>query len=370
MSHQRDTASVLYQILDGLPVEVARLERASAWFEDLPTPIDRRSFMAYVKAMQREIPAQSPLAELVPRWRGAWQEKGHFSEADAEAFLQDYLDCLDPNLLFSTPITGGYAYWDKARLHSGFSYASHSEMTWSLLYCDRGGAQLRGGGRDLPIESGQVLLVAPGALYRLQPLPGFEEWGYYWTVFHPDSRWRDWLNWPSFSPHVSSLLLSNDAQVQVEAAARELECCLQSEQAMRAELSHNLLEQLILRCRASLPADFTPHRDPRIKRARLFVEEHCTGNFALEEVAAAANLSASRLAGLFKEQCGLSVLAYRDELRMIKAAQLLRNHTLDVAEIGARVGYPDPAYFSRTFSRHIGVSPREYRRSGQVQTPV
>lgn len=370
MSHECDTAGVLYQILDGRPVDAALLDRASAWFEQLPTPIDRRSFMAYVSALQREIPEQSPLAELVPRWRGAWQKSGQFSEHEAEAFLQDYLDCLDPNLLFSTPITGGYAYWDKARLNSGFSYASHSETAWSLLYCDRGGAQLRGGGRDLSIESGQVLLVAPGALYTLQPLPGFDEWGYYWTVFQPDSRWRDWLIWPSFSPHVSSLSLSEDVLVQVADAARELERCLQSEQPMRAELSHNLLEQLILRCCASLPPDFRPHHDPRIKRARQFIEDHCITNFTLEEVAGAANLSASRLAGLFKEQCGLSVLAYRDELRMVKAAQLLRNHTLDVAEIGARVGYPDPAYFSRTFSRHIGVSPRAYRNSGQAKATI
>lgn len=367
MGHKSDTASVLYEILDGSPVAQARLERASAWFEQLDTPIDRRSFMAYVEAVQREIPPHSPLAELAPRWRDTWREKGCFDDGDAEAFLQDYLACLDPNLLFRTPITGGYAHWDKARLHAGFSFASHSEVTWNLLYCDRGGAQLRGG-RDLPIEAGRALLVAPGALYTLQPRPDFNEWGYYWAVFHADSRWRDWLNWPRFAPHVSSLGISPAAQSQVVTAFRELEACLQSEQSMRAELSHNLLEKLILLCRASLPPDYRPHLDPRIERARRFVEENCTRNFTLEEVASAANLSSSRLAGLFREQCGLSVLGYRDELRLVRAAQLLRNYTLSIAEIGERVGYADPAYFSRTFSRHIGMSPRAYRKSGRGET--
>ena len=71
-------------------------------------------------------------------------------------------------------------------------------------------------------------------------------------------------------------------------------------------------------------------------------------------MAQAASLSGSRLAGLFRAQCGLSVLGYRDELRMTRAAQLLHDSALSIAEVGAAVGYPDPAYFSRTFSRHSG----------------
>ncbi len=364
MSHKRDTANVLYDILAGRAVDPPRLERASAWFEQLATPIDRRSFMAYVQALQRELPAGSPLAELVPKWGITWAVGGGFSETEANAFLQDYLACLDPNLLFRAPITVGYAQWDQARLQTGFSYASQSEQSWSLLYCDLGGARLWGGGRDLPVQSGQVLLVAAGALYTLQALPGFKEWGYFWTVFHPDSRWRDWLNWPRFATNVSHLSVPPTVQAEVASAFGELERCLQSEQAMRAELARNLLEQLILRCRACLPENFRPNRDSRIERARHFIELHCYETFSLGEVADAANMSASRLAGLFREQCGLSVLGYRDELRMVQAAQLLRNRALGIAEIGASVGYPDPAYFSRTFSHHVGVSPREYQKQG------
>jgi AraC-like DNA-binding protein len=48
---------------------------------------------------------------------------------------------------------------------------------------------------------------------------------------------------------------------------------------------------------------------------------------------------------------------------MRHAARLLNSSALDIAEIGAEVGYPDPAYFSRTFSRHVDMSPRKYRRS-------
>jgi AraC-like DNA-binding protein len=56
----------------------------------------------------------------------------------------------------------------------------------------------------------------------------------------------------------------------------------------------------------------------------------------------AANLSPSRLAGLFKEQCGLSVLGYRDELRMSHAARLLNDSAMGIAEIGGGGGLSRP----------------------------
>lgn len=49
--------------------------------------------------------------------------------------------------------------------------------------------------------------------------------------------------------------------------------------------------------------------------------------------------------------------------RMRRAAELLRNGALRVKGVGAQVGMPDPARFSRTFRRQIGLSPEAYRRA-------
>ncbi len=362
MSHQQETANTLYRALLGEPVSEASLERAGAWFERQGTPLDSRSFGAYVKALQRGLDTASPLAALLPKWRDAHRAKGGFDQRSAAGFLQDYTNRLDPNLLFQAPITAGYARWDQSLLEQGFAYGSRSEQAWGLLYVDTGGARLRAGGRDLSLAAGQVLLVEPGALYTLQPRPGQEHWAYYWVVFHPDSTWRDWLRWPQVTSHVSHLPLPAQAQAAVVATFRELDACLGAGQPMTWELAHNLLEQLILRCRGQLPAGYRAQRDPRIARARAFVEAHYHEPFTLASVARAASISTSRLASLFRADCGMSVLGYRDELRMVRAAQLLRNSSMGIAAIGEAVGYPDPAYFSRAFSHHVGVSPREYRR--------
>ncbi|GAB3279361.1 helix-turn-helix domain-containing protein [Parahaliea aestuarii] len=362
MKHERDAANALFRLLDGRPVAAAQLDSAGHWFETLDTPLDRRSIKYYVEALQRPLPAASPLAVVAPRWRQAWCEEAGFSAEDAAGFLQDYLSNLDPNLLFRAPITAGYARWRSAELKRGFAYGSESEQGWSMLCCEGGGASLRAAGRSLALKPDMVVLVAPGALYNLQPLAGENEWRYDWVVFQPDSRWRDWLRWPEFSSQVSVLHINGAATARIRTLFRDLEHCLHSEDALREELSHNLLEQLILRCRACLPPGYQSQRDARIERAREFIRTHYIEAFSLEDVAQAASLSPSRLSGLFREQCGLSVLGYRDELRMAHAARLLHDSALGIADIGAEVGYPDPAYFSRTFSRHVGVSPRAYQQ--------
>ena len=58
----------------------------------------------------------------------------------------------------------------------------------------------------------------------------------------------------------------------------------------------------------------------------------------------------------------MSVVAYRDEIRMSKACQLLAGSRLPVVRVAQEVGYFDPQYFSRCFKQKIGVTPVAYRK--------
>ena len=54
-----------------------------------------------------------------------------------------------------------------------------------------------------------------------------------------------------------------------------------------------------------------------------------------------------------------------DEVRHEIARSLLASTGLDVAEVGATLGYRDPSSFSRAFMRWSGMSPRQFRNSTQ-----
>jgi transcriptional regulator GlxA family with amidase domain len=47
-------------------------------------------------------------------------------------------------------------------------------------------------------------------------------------------------------------------------------------------------------------------------------------------------------------------------IRLKKAAELLRTGQYSIAEIAYKVGFSEPANFSRSFTRHFGKSPKKY----------
>jgi two-component system response regulator YesN len=74
-------------------------------------------------------------------------------------------------------------------------------------------------------------------------------------------------------------------------------------------------------------------------------------------------LTPSYLSKLFKQETGLTLTDYITEMRLRKAKYLLKNSPdLKIHEIGAEVGYGDPAYFNKLFKRVVGVTPNEYKR--------
>ena len=66
---------------------------------------------------------------------------------------------------------------------------------------------------------------------------------------------------------------------------------------------------------------------------------------------------------LFRQMTGMTVSTYLRTLRMEQAQTLLRNSTLDVAAVAAACGYPDPRYFTATFTAQYGLSPTAYRKA-------
>lgn len=76
----------------------------------------------------------------------------------------------------------------------------------------------------------------------------------------------------------------------------------------------------------------------------------------LGDLAAVARLSPSHFCVEFRRCFGIPPIAYLIERRMRVAALLLSGTTDRVGEIGQRVGYPDPYYFSKHFKAVHGVS--------------
>jgi len=81
----------------------------------------------------------------------------------------------------------------------------------------------------------------------------------------------------------------------------------------------------------------------------------------LENMASAVNLSASHFSFLFKKKTGFSPIEYFNHLKVQKASQYLLFTDLRVKEIALELGINDPYYFTRMFTKLMGLSPNKYR---------
>lgn len=65
---------------------------------------------------------------------------------------------------------------------------------------------------------------------------------------------------------------------------------------------------------------------------------------------------------LFKERLKQSPSDVIMSLRLQKAEALLKTKKLNISEISFECGYNDPKYFAKTFKKHFGKSPKEFRQ--------
>jgi len=99
----------------------------------------------------------------------------------------------------------------------------------------------------------------------------------------------------------------------------------------------------------------------RLRRAQDFVEEHLEQHIGLEEIAAAAGLSAFHFTRCFKEATGLAPYRYVLLRRVERAKDLLENTSQTLAEIALACGFATQQHLTEIFRTHTGLPPGRYR---------
>ncbi len=92
-----------------------------------------------------------------------------------------------------------------------------------------------------------------------------------------------------------------------------------------------------------------------------YFEENIEHEITLKSVSDFVGKSPSHLSSVFKEKIGYSPLNYFTLLKIKKACEMLDNSGMKINQISLKLGYEDPYYFSRQFSKVMGMSPKSYR---------
>jgi AraC-like DNA-binding protein len=94
-----------------------------------------------------------------------------------------------------------------------------------------------------------------------------------------------------------------------------------------------------------------------------FMKANIHNTYSNNSFADLVNLSVSHLSKLFKERTGFSPMEFFIQLKIQKACMYLISTDYKIKEISNLLNYDDPYYFSRVFTKMMGISPKLYRQS-------
>jgi AraC-like DNA-binding protein len=116
---------------------------------------------------------------------------------------------------------------------------------------------------------------------------------------------------------------------------------------------------------AMLRGKSTSKGDDLVKKAVGLMESNYHEALSMDSLAANVGLERSYFSVLFQERVGTSPSEYLINLRLTKAAELMRVYGERPTTAAMSVGYEDLYHFSKIFKKHFGISPREYRKREQ-----
>lgn len=319
--------------------------------------MDGASWNLYFSAMRPRLP--SPRGEASPR------------PASVPAFYLygESLQPPDERLIHIETIAA------RSRLHDWIIRPHRHRDLNQVLLLERGRVEARLDARTEVLSAPAVILVPPGAVhsFRFQP----ETVG---VVVSFASTVADELRTvsPGLSEHLErciAIVLDRAALRQTDLHAlagmllREFGRSAPGRRlALRGTLAALLANLQRLLPDVSKPIAAVSSRDRElVARFRELVEQRFRQHSALTEYAASLQTSGSRLRRACLAVTGQSPVDLVHLRLLLEAERQLRYTSMSVTQVAYHLGFDDPAYFTRFFTRRMGMSPREFRR-GDART--
>ncbi|MDY3928361.1 MAG: AraC family transcriptional regulator [Clostridia bacterium] len=120
---------------------------------------------------------------------------------------------------------------------------------------------------------------------------------------------------------------------------------------------------IILMLAQSMQKKYSPtEKLKKISPAINYIAKNYNKNIKNDELAQLTGLSTVYFRKLFTEVFGISPIAYLNELRIKKAKEMLKSDYGSITDIAESLGYLNIYDFSRTFKKHVGISPSKYEK--------
>lgn len=129
------------------------------------------------------------------------------------------------------------------------------------------------------------------------------------------------------------------------------------ETILKKTLSSEIVEYIATYRKKREEAESKPIRD-----VIDYIHQHYGEKILIEDMAARTFFNTTYFSELFKRQTGKNFSDYLTEVRISEAKEMLRDSRQNIGDIADKVGYKDTKYFTKIFTKLVGIKPSEYRK--------
>jgi len=97
-------------------------------------------------------------------------------------------------------------------------------------------------------------------------------------------------------------------------------------------------------------------------RVSNYIDSHLKEDLSVAKLCSVFHLSHTEIYSIFKDYFNLTPAEYVKKRRLSRACKYLKETNYQVNKIAILCGIPDYNYFSKTFKKVLGISPKEYRK--------
>lgn len=232
-----------------------------------------------------------------------------------------------------------------------------------LVYCTEGRGWYAVGGRRYGVERNSYLLIPPHTPYAFGA-DDADPWTIYWLHFQGRSAAAFLPGRPDPRP----LLPDDHSRLQERFRLFEeiyinfARGYIREYMAYASMCLHLFLGSFVFLEPYRHIAAPAPREQTFSSRVIRYMQENVRQQLALAQLASFFKYSPSHFSMRFAKETGVSPIDYFNRLKIQEACQEIELTARPLNEISARLGFGDPAYFSRVFTKIMGISPSAYRK--------
>lgn len=255
-----------------------------------------------------------------------------------------------------------------------FVFSGESHDFWELVYVDKGSVAVRQDDEEVILNQGHVIFHKPNEFHSVRAynsspnffVISFVSSSLAMSYFERYCAQLERLHKGFLSAIIKEaektyIIPKNDPSLR--RLHRRADAPLGGEQLIKS----NLEQLLIYLLRSGSDSNDQPISLPEIQVHPLvsaiqeYIDTRCEENVRITEICQAFGYSRSFLSNIFHEHTGESLSSYASRKKMERAKELLRTKGLNISQISERLSFENPQYFARSFKRHFGMTPSEYR---------